>query len=88
MHIKVHQRIHERWMAHLQIPNCKVLFLHGELFVVNGSCAEMKAEHLRKFGISRWSEMAFSEFSLARPNTYEKKYIIKNKRIVNLKFRP
>jgi hypothetical protein len=53
-------------------PGCKVLFLRGELFVVNGSCAEMKAEHLRKFrkfGVSRWSEMAFSEFSLARPNT-------------------
>jgi hypothetical protein len=30
-------------------PDCKVLFLRGELFVVNGSCAEMKAEHLRKF---------------------------------------
>jgi hypothetical protein len=78
-------------MAHLQIPNCKVLFLHGELLVVNGNSAEMKAEHMRKFrkfGISRLTEMAFSEFSLARPNTYEKKYIIKNKRIVNLKFRP
>jgi hypothetical protein len=48
-------------------PDCKVLFLSGELFVVNGSCAETKAEHLRnfqKFGVSRWSEMAFSEFSL------------------------
>jgi hypothetical protein len=30
-------------------PDCKVLFLRGELFVVNGSCAEMRAEHLRKF---------------------------------------
>ena len=30
-------------------PDCKVLFLCGELFVVNGSCAEMKADHLRKF---------------------------------------
>ena len=53
-------------------PDCKILFLHGELFVVNGCCAEMKAEYLRKFrkfGVSRWSEMAFSEFSLARPNT-------------------
>ena len=27
-------------------PDCKVLFLCGELFVVNGSCTEMKAEHL------------------------------------------
>jgi hypothetical protein len=48
-------------------PDCKVIFLRGELFVVNGSCAETKAEHLRnfqKFGVSRWSEMAFSEFSL------------------------
>jgi hypothetical protein len=47
------------------LPDCKVLFLRGELFVVNGSFAEMKAEHLRKFrksAVSRWSEMAFSEF--------------------------
>jgi hypothetical protein len=54
------------------LPDCKVLFLRGELFVVNGSCAEMKAEHLRnfrKFGVSRWSEMTFLGFSLARPNT-------------------
>ena len=53
-------------------PDCKVLFLRGELFVINGSCAEMKAEHLRKFrkfGVSRWSEMAVSQFSLARLNT-------------------
>ena len=27
------------------IPDCKVLFLRGEFFVVNGSCAEIKAEH-------------------------------------------
>jgi hypothetical protein len=44
------------------LPDCKVLFLRGELFVVNGSCAEMKAEHLRKFGVSRWSEI-FRVFS-------------------------
>jgi hypothetical protein len=47
------------------VPDYKVLFLSGELFVLNRSCAEMKAEHLRKFqkfGVSRWSEMAFSEF--------------------------
>ena len=30
------------------LPDCKVLFSRGELFVVNGSCAEMKAEHFRK----------------------------------------
>jgi hypothetical protein len=51
---------------HFTQTACKVLCLRGELFVVNGSCAEMKAEHLRKFrkfGVSRWSEMAFSEFS-------------------------
>jgi hypothetical protein len=53
------------------VPDYKVLFLSGELFVVNRSCVEMKAEHLRKFrkfGVSRWSAMAFLVFSLARPN--------------------
>jgi hypothetical protein len=53
----------------------KYYFCAGNFSVVNGSCAEMKAEHLRKFrkfGVSRSSEMAFSEFSLplfARPDT-------------------
>jgi hypothetical protein len=48
----------------------------------------MKAEHLRKFrkfGVSRWSEMAFSEFSLplfARPNTYKRQ----NKSLVHQKY--
>jgi hypothetical protein len=49
-------------------PDCKVLFLHRKLFRRKyGSCTEMKAEHLRKFrkfGVSRLSEMTFSEFSL------------------------
>jgi hypothetical protein len=55
-----------------ELPDYKVLFLSGELFVGNRNCVEMKAEHLRKFrkfGVSRWAEMAFSEFSLTRPNT-------------------
>jgi hypothetical protein len=32
-----------------KVPDCKVLFLRGELFVVNGSCVEMKVEHFQSF---------------------------------------
>jgi hypothetical protein len=79
----IYRRINVTWNFIIQgvstIRTCSMIILHPRStqtvkyyfcagnFSCNYSCAEMKAEHLRKFrkfGVSRWSEMAFSVFSL------------------------